>query len=267
VNPAQVERRSDESPPRDAVLEARGLTAGYGRQAVIHGMDLHVGRGEVVALLGANGAGKTTTLLTLAGELPAMSGDVLLDGAVNTKPLHQRARSGLSFVTEERSVFRGLSTADNLKVADVAPERALAMFPELEPRMDIRGGLLSGGEQQMLTLARALGRDPRLLLADELSLGLAPLIVRRLFEALRKAAAELGVGVLLVEQHIRSALRYADRIYVMRRGRIELSGSAEEMRKRASEIEHSYLAGPVETPPHVSPDGAAKNGEGGRAGD
>lgn len=142
---------------------------------------------------------------------------------------------------EERAVFKKLSALDNLRVGDVEAEAALRLFPELEKRLGVRGGLLSGGEQQMLTLARALGRKPTLLLADELSLGLAPMVVRRLLEAVRAAADERGTGVLLVEQHVRKALQYADRAYVMRRGRIELSGDARDLRGRLAEIEESYL--------------------------
>jgi branched-chain amino acid transport system ATP-binding protein len=223
------------------VLEARGLSAGYGPQPVIHDVDLVVRPGEVVGLLGANGAGKTTTLLTLAGELPTLAGEVRLDGAVTTAPLHRRARQGLTFVTEEKSVFMGLSTRDNLRVAQVEVEAALALFPELGRRLTVRGGLLSGGEQQMLTLARALSRKPRVLLADELSMGLAPLVVRRLLEAVTSAAHEQGTAVLLVEQHVRKALQYADRAYVMRRGRIELDGSARELLGQIGEIEDNYL--------------------------
>jgi branched-chain amino acid transport system ATP-binding protein len=223
-------------------LEARGIAAGYGSQAVIHDVDINVRSGEVVALLGANGAGKTTTLLTLAGELPPLRGEVAIDGIVTKAPLYKRARNGLTFVTEEKSVFKGLSTRDNLRVGGVDLDEALALFPELERRLNIRGGLLSGGEQQMLTLARALARKPRVLLADELSMGLAPLIVKRLLEAVRAAADQRGTAVLLVEQHVRKALRYADRAYVMRRGRIELSGSAVELRSRINEIEDQYLS-------------------------
>jgi branched-chain amino acid transport system ATP-binding protein len=226
---------------RAPAVEARGLTAGYGPRAVIHDVDLVVNPGEVVALLGPNGAGKTTTLLALAGELPLQAGEVAIDGVVTKAPLHRRAMQGLSFVTEERSVFKSLSTVDNLRVGDVEIADALALFPELEKRLTVRGGLLSGGEQQMLTLARALSRKPRLLLADELSLGLAPLVVKRLLEAVRAAADDRGCGVLLVEQHVRKALRYADRAYVMRRGRIEMVGDAAEMRGRLAEIEDSYL--------------------------
>ncbi len=223
------------------VLEARGLCVGYGTQAIVHDVDIVVHPGEVVALLGPNGAGKTTTMLALAGELPLQAGEVLIDGVATTAPLHRRSKNGMSFVTEERSVFKSLSTVDNLRVGDVDVEEALGLFPELEKRLTVRGGLLSGGEQQMLTLARALTRKPRLLLADELSLGLAPLVVKRLLEAVRTAADERGCGVLLVEQHVRKALRYADRAYVMRRGRIEMMGAASEMRGRLAEIEDSYL--------------------------
>jgi branched-chain amino acid transport system ATP-binding protein len=223
-------------------VEARGLSAGYGPQAVIFEVDLTVRPGEVVALLGANGAGQTTTLLTLAGELPPLGGDVFFDGVGARGPLYRRARNGLTFVTEEKSVFMGLTTRDNLKVAQVDVDEALALFPELSKRLGVRGGLLSGGEQQMLTLARALARKPRVLLADEMSMGLAPMIVKRLLDAVRAAADQQNTAVLLVEQHVRKALRYADRAYVMRRGRIELSGTAAELGARIAEIEDQYLS-------------------------
>jgi len=209
---------------------------------VLHGITIEVKEGEVVALLGANGAGKTTTLLSLSGELPIRRGEVLFDGSATKSSLVRRARAGLSFVTEERSVFMGLSTRDNFRVAGVDPGDALALFPELEPRMAIRAGMLSGGEQQMLTLARALCRRPRILLADELSLGLAPLIVTRLLEAVRAAADENGTAVILVEQHVRKALRYADRAYVLQNGTITMSGTSAELMARHTEIEDSYLA-------------------------
>jgi branched-chain amino acid transport system ATP-binding protein len=230
------------APTATPVLQAVGLSAGYGSQPVIHDVALEVYAGEVVALIGSNGAGKTTTLLALSGELPALSGQVLMDGVATKAPLHKRARAGLTLVTEERSVFKGLSARDNLSVGRVSTADAVQLFPELEPRLDVRGGLLSGGEQQMLTLGRALARQPHLLLADELSMGLAPLVVKRLLQAVREAANERGTAVLLVEQHVRKALLYADRVYVMRRGRIELSGSADEIRSRLDEVERHYFS-------------------------
>ncbi len=224
------------------VLEARGLDAGYGKVAVVRGLDLEVRPGEVVALLGANGAGKTTTLLTLSGDLKPMGGEVRWQGRAVRDSLSRRARRGLGLVTEERSVFMGLTAAENLRVGRGRPAEAVRLFPELEDHLGRRAGLLSGGQQQMLTLGRALAARPRVLLADELSLGLAPLIVRRLLAAVR-AAADQGVGVLLVEQHVRQALAVADRAHVMSRGEIVLSGTARELRGRIAEIEASYLAG------------------------
>lgn len=229
----------------EAVIRTRSLSAGYGPQPVIHDIEIEVRPGEVVTLLGSNGSGKTTTLLAMSGELPTLSGEVIINGVVARDPLFKRARNGLTFVTEERSVFKGMSTRDNLRVGGVTTEAALALFPELESRLDVRGGLLSGGEQQMLTLARALARKPRILLADELSMGLAPLVVKRLLEAVRASADQHGTAVLLVEQHVRKALVYADRVYVMRRGRIELSGTAVEMRAQINEIEDKYLSSHV----------------------
>jgi branched-chain amino acid transport system ATP-binding protein len=222
-------------------LQAIGLTAGYGPEAVVHELNLVVNPGEVVGLLGANGAGKTTTLLALSGELPLLGGTVNMAGVGTKSPLYRRARNGLAFVTEERSIFKSLSTMDNLRVGTHDCDAALALFPELKSRLAVRAGLLSGGEQQMLTLGRALSRQPRILLADELSLGLAPMVVRHLLEAVRRAAADTGCGVLLVEQHVRQALRYCDRVYVMRRGRVAIEGTAAEMAPRLAEIEESYL--------------------------
>jgi branched-chain amino acid transport system ATP-binding protein len=225
-----------------SLIEARGLSAGYGGRPVVHDLDLTVASGEVVCLLGSNGTGKTTTLLAMSGELPLLGGEVLFEGAPTTAPLYRRARAGLAYVTEERSVFKSLSGFDNLRCGGVTPAEVLALFPELERCLGTRGGLLSGGEQQMLTVGRALARKPRLLLADELSLGLAPLIVDRLLQAVRAAASDRGMAVLLVEQHARKALRYADRVYVMRRGHIEMALTADEATRRISEIENVYLA-------------------------
>ncbi|HEX2384691.1 MAG TPA: ABC transporter ATP-binding protein [Acidimicrobiales bacterium] len=228
--------------PTTTLLEAKGLSAGYGKMAVVREIDLRVDAGEVVALIGANGAGKTTTLLTLAGELAPFAGEVWFRGRPTRAPMHVRCRNGLGFITEERSVIMDMSVADNLKLARVLPQDALEFFPGLERVMNRRAGLCSGGEQQMLSLARALGRHPTLLLADELSLGLAPIIVTNLLAAVRAAANERGVGVLLVEQHVRQALQIADRVYVMERGRIVLSGTSGEVFGQLDKIEAAYLA-------------------------
>jgi branched-chain amino acid transport system ATP-binding protein len=224
------------------LIEARAMSAGYGGRPVVHDLDLTVEPGEVVCLLGPNGAGKTTTLLAMSGELPLLGGEVLFDGEPTAAPLYRRARAGLAYVTEERSVFKSLNGFDNLRTGAVTAGDVLALFPELERCLGTRGGLLSGGEQQMLTVGRALARKPRLLLADELSLGLAPIIVDRLLQAVRTAATERDMAVLLVEQHARKALRYADRVYVMRRGHIEMALTADEASRRISEIENVYLA-------------------------
>jgi branched-chain amino acid transport system ATP-binding protein len=228
---------------QERVLHAENLTAGYVGQPVIRDVNITVPPGEVVCLLGPNGAGKTTTMTTLAGILPVMSGTIEMFGQTSLEPLHRRARSGLSFVTEERSIIRSLSLADNVRLAGVPLERVTDLFPELKTRISTRAGLLSGGEQQMLSLGRALARQPRLLLADELSLGLAPLIVDRLLQAVRAAADERGTGVLMVEQHARKALKYADRAIVMQRGKVVLSLTGQEARDRIGEIEDSYLSG------------------------
>lgn len=226
-----------------AVIAARKMSTGYAGQPVVHDLTLAVRPGEVVCLLGPNGAGKTTTMLALSGELPLLGGHVELDGVETKAPLHRRARAGMAYVTEERSVFKGMSARDNLRIGGVDPKEAIQLFPELERRLGTRGGLLSGGEQQMLTLARALCRKPKLLLADELSLGLAPLIVDRLLQAVRDAATERGTAVLMVEQHAHKALKYADRAVVMRRGRIELDLTGEEAQRRIGDVEQAYLAG------------------------
>ena len=226
---------------RSAVLEAVDVSAGYSAIPVIRELNLRVEPGEVVALLGPNGAGKTTTLLTLAGEVTPLSGKVRFRGAETSVSLHRRCSNGLSFVTEERSIFPSLSTEDNLRLGSGGVKGAVALMPELQKLLKRKAGLLSGGEQQMLTLARALARDPVVLLADELSLGLAPLVVRRLLAALR-ASADRGLGVLLVEQRIGEALAVADRAYVLQRGKVIMTGTAGEIRERYAEVEASYLS-------------------------
>jgi ABC-type branched-subunit amino acid transport system ATPase component len=223
------------------VIEARGLVAGYGSTQIVRSLDLEVQASEVVALLGPNGAGKSTTLLTLAGELPALGGSVYLHGRETTAPLHQRVRAGLGLVSEERAVLMRMTVAENLRVNGGDTDYALELFPELVAHLKRRVGMLSGGQQQMLALARALSRRPSVLLADELSLGLAPIIVDRLLAAVRDAA-DSGVGVLLVEQHVHKALEHADRVYIMRRGEIKLSGAAADLRNRVDEVQQLYLA-------------------------
>ncbi len=223
-----------------AVLEANGVRAGYGNVEIVRDLNLRVDPGEVVALLGPNGAGKTTTLMTLSGELPALGGEVRFLGDVTDAPLHVRARQGLAIVFQERAVLMELTTTENLRVSRCDIARALELFPELEPHLDRRVGLLSGGQQQMLALARCLARQCRLLLVDELSLGLAPLVVDRLLRAVR-AAADAGTGVLLVEQHIHKALAVADRVLVMARGSIVLEGSANDLSDRVDDIQDAYL--------------------------
>jgi branched-chain amino acid transport system ATP-binding protein len=223
------------------VISVKGMSTGYAGQPVVHDLSFEVKAGEVFCLLGPNGAGKTTTMLALAGELPLLGGEVSFAGVGPRAPLYKRARSGMAYVTEERSVFKGMSLRDNLRIGGADVEEAVALFPELGKRMGVRGGLLSGGEQQMLTLARALGRKPKLLLADELSLGLAPLVVDRLLQAVRRAADEQGTAVVMVEQHAHKALAYTDHAIVMRRGLVALDLSGEDARHRIGEVEQAYL--------------------------
>jgi ABC-type branched-subunit amino acid transport system ATPase component len=239
-----------DAPSAAASLTASSISAGYGAVAVIHDINLNLVAGEVVALLGPNGAGKSTTLRTLAGGLTPMEGTVTIDGSPTKAPLHRRARLGLAYIPEERAIFKRMSCRANLRVGRSDIIEALRIFPELEQRLEVAGGMLSGGEQQMVALSRALSRRPRVILADELSLGLAPLIVEKLLLALR-AAADNGAAVLIVEQHVRQVLAFADRAHVMRRGRIELSDSASNMLNRMDELEQTYL--------HASTEDAVEN--------
>jgi branched-chain amino acid transport system ATP-binding protein len=225
----------------EPILSTTGVSLGYGKVPVVRDLELAVGAGEVVALLGANGAGKTTTLLGLAGVIRPFGGAISLGGVPALRSLHRRARGGLSFVPSERPVVRSLSVRENLRIGRGGVEKAVEIFPELERLLDRKAGLVSGGEQQMLTLARALAAEPTVVLADELSLGLAPLIVHRLLEVLR-SFAQRGGGVLLVEQQIGYALDSADYVYVMRRGQVALEGSATSMRERIPDIEACYFS-------------------------
>ncbi|MCY3636064.1 MAG: ABC transporter ATP-binding protein [bacterium] len=223
------------------VLEADSLDAGYGGQPIVRDFSLTVRAGEVTALLGPNGAGKTTLLRTLAGALPKIAGTINYQGAPAPTALHRMARRGVAYVAEEKSVFMDLTALENLRISRGTPERALAIFPELTDHLHRKAGLLSGGQQQILTLARAVSSRPALLLADELSLGLAPQIVHRLLTAVRRAADD-GLAVVLVEQHARRALEISDYAIVLQRGAVALRGSRDEVLDRFDEVERSYLA-------------------------
>jgi branched-chain amino acid transport system ATP-binding protein len=228
------------SDTKDFALAAENLHAGYGQVPVLHDVSLHVAPGEIVALLGRNGAGKSTTLSTLAGLVTPRSGRVLLDGVARTDSPSSRVRSGLAYVIEERGVLLGLTAAQNLRLGRGSVREALEYFPEIEPHLGRAAGLLSGGQQQMLAVARALAGRPRALMIDELSLGLAPQFVERLLEALKQAREE-GIGILLVEQHARTALRVADRAYVLAGGRVALSGRAADLAADFAAVEAAYL--------------------------
>jgi branched-chain amino acid transport system ATP-binding protein len=221
-------------------LRAERVTAGYHGRPVISDLDLELKRGEVVALLGANGAGKTTTLRALSGQIPLLSGNVSIDGGRPDRAFHRRVQAGLGVLPERRCLAMALTAAENLRLGRGTPEAALRYFPELQRKLGTRAGLLSGGEQQMLSLARILAAEPHTVLADEVSLGLAPKIVARLLAALTEFARK-GAAVLIVEQHVRLALRAADRAYVLRRGQIVLSGTGSELQRDDRRLSDAYL--------------------------
>jgi ABC-type branched-subunit amino acid transport system ATPase component len=230
------------------VLQLGGLSAGYDAAAVVRELDLYVGAGEVVALLGPNGAGKTTTLRAISGLVRPMAGMIRLGGAdIAGRSPTARARLGIAHVPEGRGVFFGMTVGEHFRIgyrgerldADVA----FGYFPALAKLVDRRVGLLSGGEQQMLTLGRALARQPRLLLLDELSLGLAPVIVEQLLPVVATYARDRGCAVLLVEQHIQIALAVAERAYVLSHGELVVHESADVLRADHQLILASYLGG------------------------
>jgi len=236
------------------MLTIEGLHAGYGRIEALHGVDLSVRTGEIVALIGANGAGKTTLLMSICGTPRATLGRILLDGEdVTGLPPHRIARLGLAHCPEGRHIFPRMSVLENLQLGAVVAdprwfsddlERVLTLFPRLKERLDQRGGTLSGGEQQMLAIARALMSRPRLLLLDEPSLGLAPMVCRDIFTMIDRINREEKVTVFLVEQNAYHALKLAHRGYVMVNGRIMLSGTGGELLANA-EIRTHYLEGGV----------------------
>ena len=227
------------------LLDLRDLDAGYERVAVVRGLTMHVDAGEIVALLGPNGAGKTTTLATISGLLPVIGGTLeVLGGPPDTRRPQRVARRGVAHVPEDRALFKDLSVRENLRLgtrSSDALERVLGYFPELERLLDRKAGLLSGGEQQMLALGRALASAPRLLMVDEMSLGLAPIIVERILPVLRRVVADTGAGVLLVEQHVHMALEVADRAVLLNHGEFVLEGAAADLRDRPDVLAASYL--------------------------
>ena len=229
-------------------LEIRQLSAGYHESVVVRGLDLSVGRGEVVALLGPNGAGKTTTLRAISGVLKTRTGTVSLAGRdISSVSPTKRARLGIAHVPEDRGLFFGLTVAEHLKLGrrgeHLDANVAYKYFPALAGLANRRAGVLSGGEQQMLALGRALSRNPDLLLLDELSLGLAPVIVQWLLPVIRQFADATGCGVLLVEQHVQLALGIADRAYLMAHGEASASHEASQLRGDSDLIKASYLGG------------------------
>jgi branched-chain amino acid transport system ATP-binding protein len=231
-----------------ALLEIEQLDTGYAGVAMVRHLDLTVGAGEIVALLGPNGAGKTTTLVTTSGLNPIMAGDIRVFGrSIRGRPPHRTAREGLAHVLEDRSLFFQLTVAENLELGAAKSRsdvrQALSYFPALEPLLGRRAGLLSGGEQQMLAMARALTSKPKLLMVDEMSLGLAPVIVERLLTVLRRIVDETGTGVLLVEQHVHLALGVADRAYVLSHGELVVEGTARELAGDLGRVASGYLGG------------------------
>ncbi len=234
------------------LLRLQGVTAFYGAIQALRGVDLHVDPGEIVALIGANGAGKSTLMMTVCGSPRARAGSISYDGRdITAEPTHRIMRSGIAQSPEGRRIFGRMTVNENLlmggQVARMAGfeqlrEQAFTLFPRLKERINQRAGTLSGGEQQMLAIARALMTRPRLLLLDEPSLGLAPLVVRQIFGAIRDLNRETGLTVLLVEQNAYQALRLAHRGYVLVNGAITMEGPGRELLARP-EIKAAYLEG------------------------
>lgn len=234
-----------------SLLHVDGIVAGYGRVRVLHGLSLSVDEGQIVSLLGANGAGKTTTLKVISGLLSARQGTVRFDGAsLGSRPADAIAREGIAHVPEGRGIFATLTVSENLQLggrrlgAEYTAEldHVFHLFPRLSQRLDQRAGTLSGGEQQMLAIGRALLQRPRLLMIDELSLGLAPVVLDELFPVLPRIAAS-GTAVLLVEQFVGRALQVAGYAYLIEKGRVQAHGSPAELSRDQTALESAYLGG------------------------
>jgi branched-chain amino acid transport system ATP-binding protein len=234
------------------LLELSGVSAFYGAVQALRNVDLEVRTGEIVTLIGANGAGKSTLMMTVCGQPRARMGEIRYDGQeITALPTHLIMRQGIAQAPEGRRIFPRMSVLENLLIgtqgrpaadAGARMDEVFALFPRLAERREQRGGTLSGGEQQMLAIARALMSRPRLLLLDEPSLGLAPLIVRQIFQAIRTLNRETGLTVLLVEQNAYQALRLAHRGYVLVNGAITMRGGGGELLARP-EIRAAYLEG------------------------
>jgi branched-chain amino acid transport system ATP-binding protein len=237
-----------------SLLAIRGVETFYGRIQALRGVNLEVKEGEIATLIGSNGAGKSTLMMTVCGVNRARTGSILYDGRdITSLPTHEIMRLGISHAPEGRRIFPRMSVLENLQMGAATTDakhfredldRAFSLFPILEKRQHQRGGTLSGGEQQMLAIARALMARPRLLLLDEPSLGLAPLIVRQIFDTIRELNRGRGITVFLVEQNAFHALQLAHRGYVMVNGRITMSGEGRELLAR-EEIRSAYLEGGV----------------------
>jgi branched-chain amino acid transport system ATP-binding protein len=231
----------------DVLIKLDQVTAGHKGSPVVRNLDLTVAAGEVVALLGPNGAGKTTTLNTISGLLPLISGEAeVLGNRIDTLRPWTQARRGLVHVPDDRSIFFGLTVRENLRVgsrnAAEVIDRVVGYFPALGPLLGRLGGLLSGGEQQMLAVGRGIAQNPKVLMVDEMSLGLAPLVARSLMPVMRRVADEQGIGVLIVEQHVQLALEVADRAYVLSHGQLRYQGAAAELAENRDLLEECYLA-------------------------
>jgi branched-chain amino acid transport system ATP-binding protein len=251
------------------LLSVRGVTAYYGNIVALKGVDIDVGEGEIVALIGANGSGKSTLMMTIFGNPRARDGTILFDGADITRlPTHEIARQAIAQSPEGRRIFSRMTILENLQMgaalADHARfredlDRVFVIFPRLKDRLHQRGGTLSGGEQQMLAIARALMTRPRLLLLDEPSLGLAPLVAKQIFEVIAELNRNEGLSVFLVEQNAYHALRLAHRGYVLVNGAITMAGSGAELlaspKVRAAYLEGGARKGASTPTPHPSPQG------------